>query len=48
MDAPQIQTTVPTDPQALAEAVGQTMYAADAATQALGMTVVEIAPGMPA
>ena len=36
---------VPADPQALAEAVGAAMYAADAATQGLGMQVVEIAPG---
>ncbi|OZI51292.1 hydroxyphenylacetyl-CoA thioesterase PaaI [Bordetella genomosp. 4] len=36
---------VPTDPHALAQAVGATMYAADAASQGLGMQVVEIAPG---
>lgn len=36
---------VPTDPQALADAVGVAMYAVDAATQGLGMQVVEIAPG---
>ncbi|KCB21587.1 phenylacetic acid degradation protein PaaD [Bordetella hinzii CA90 BAL1384] len=40
-----LQTAVPTDPQALAEAVGAAMYAGDAASQALGMKVVEIAPG---
>lgn len=40
-----LQTAVPADPQALAEAVGAAMYAGDAASQALGMKVVEIAPG---
>ncbi|OZI75171.1 hydroxyphenylacetyl-CoA thioesterase PaaI [Bordetella genomosp. 12] len=45
MSTSDTQIDVPSDPQALAEAVGQAMYAADAATQALGMTVVEIAPG---
>lgn len=36
---------IPTDPHALAEAVGSAMYAVDTATQTLGMRVVEIAPG---
>ena len=35
----------PTDPQALADAVGQAMWSRDHATQALGMTLVSIAPG---
>jgi len=33
------------DPQALAQAVGNTMFAADAASQGLGMRIDEIAPG---
>lgn len=36
---------VPTDPNALAQAVGSAMYAVDSASQGLGMQVVEIAPG---
>lgn len=36
---------VPTDPQALADAVGVTMYAGDSASQSLGMKVEAIAPG---
>jgi len=32
-------------PRALAQAVGKTMFAADAASQGLGMTIDEIAPG---
>jgi len=36
---------VPSDPHELARAVGAMMYAGDAASQGLGMTVVEIAPG---
>ncbi|HEX7749005.1 MAG TPA: hydroxyphenylacetyl-CoA thioesterase PaaI [Bordetella sp.] len=36
---------VPTDPQALAQAVAEGMYAKDPATQGLGMRVVEVAPG---
>lgn len=35
----------PTDLQALAEAVGAAMYARDAASQSLGMTLDAIAPG---
>ena len=35
----------PTDPQALAEAVGRQMYARDRASQALGMKLVDIRPG---
>jgi len=35
----------PGDPQELAQAVGAAMYAVDAASQALDMTVAEIAPG---
>ena len=35
----------PTDPQALAEAVGQGMYSIDPATQALGIVLEMIAPG---
>jgi acyl-CoA thioesterase len=38
-------TDVPADPRELAQAVGATMYAADAASQGLGMEVVEIGPG---
>lgn len=37
--------SVPQAPQALAEAVGAAMFAVDAASQALGMQVIEIAPG---
>jgi len=33
------------DPRALAQAVGKAMFAADAASQGLGMTIDEIAPG---
>ena len=40
-----ISQTLPDDPQALAELAGQTMYANDAASQALGATLVRIAPG---
>lgn len=36
---------VPADPQALAEAVAEGMYAKDPATQGLGMRVIEVAPG---
>jgi acyl-CoA thioesterase len=36
---------VPDEPQALAEAVGAAMFAVDAASQGLGMTVVDMAPG---
>ncbi|MVW72295.1 MULTISPECIES: hydroxyphenylacetyl-CoA thioesterase PaaI [unclassified Bordetella] len=36
---------VPEEPQALAEAVGEAMFAVDAASQGLGMRVVEMAPG---
>jgi len=43
--APDEKGDVPTDPQALAEAVGLAMYAVDTATQSLGMQVLEIAPG---
>jgi acyl-CoA thioesterase len=35
----------PTDPQALAEAVGKTMFAADTASRGLGLTLDEIGPG---
>ncbi|MYM84084.1 hydroxyphenylacetyl-CoA thioesterase PaaI [Duganella sp. FT50W] len=35
----------PTDPQALAEAVGAAMFARDPASQSLGMTLDAIAPG---
>lgn len=38
-------TTVPTDPQALAEAVAQAMWSRDNATQALGMRIEAIGPG---
>ena len=38
-------TPVPTDPQALAEAVAQAMWSRDNATQALGMRIESIAPG---
>jgi acyl-CoA thioesterase len=40
-----VQQAIPTDPQALADAVGQAMWSRDCATQALGMTLVSIAPG---
>lgn len=42
-----VQPTIaaPEEPQALAEAVGAAMFAVDAASQALGMHVVEMAPG---
>lgn len=36
---------VPTDPQALAEAVAQAMWSRDNATQALGMHIEAIGPG---
>jgi acyl-CoA thioesterase len=35
----------PQDPQALAEAVAAAMFARDRASQALGMRIVEVAPG---
>lgn len=38
-------SNVPTDPQALAQAVADGMYAKDPATQALGMRILEVAPG---
>lgn len=37
--------TVPTDPQALAEAAGAAMYERDHASRALGMRLAEIGPG---
>jgi len=37
---------IPADPQALADAVRDTMYANDAASQGLDMQVVAIAPGL--
>jgi len=37
--------TVPTEPQALAQAVAQAMWGRDPATQALGMAIEAIAPG---
>lgn len=45
MRSDDVSVPVPTDPQALAEAVRDTMYANDAATQGLGMEIVAIAPG---
>ncbi|MEY4758290.1 MAG: thioesterase PaaI [Pseudomonadota bacterium] len=39
------QQPTPTDPQALADAVGHAMWSRDSATQALGMTLAQIAPG---
>lgn len=39
------EVEVPSDPQALAHAVGVTMFAGDAATQGLNMSVEEMAPG---
>ena len=36
---------IPADPQALAQAVAEGMYANDSATQGLGMRVVDVAPG---
>jgi acyl-CoA thioesterase len=38
-------TGAPDDPQALAEEVGRVMYAADAASQALGMRIEQVGPG---
>lgn len=35
----------PADPQALAEAVGQGMYGVDPASQAMGISLLSIAPG---
>lgn len=40
-----MSTSVPTDPQALAEAVAQAMWSRDNATQALGMRIEAIGPG---
>jgi len=40
-----MDTPVPTDPQALAEAVAQAMWSRDHATQALGMRIEAIGPG---
>lgn len=45
MSTPEIVTETPSDPQELARAVGQTMYAADAATRGLGIEVEDIGPG---
>ncbi|MCD0505447.1 hydroxyphenylacetyl-CoA thioesterase PaaI [Bordetella petrii] len=45
MNAPDPAGIVPQDPQALAQAVGTAMYAADPASRGLGMEVAEIAPG---
>ncbi|ARP95693.1 hydroxyphenylacetyl-CoA thioesterase PaaI [Bordetella genomosp. 13] len=45
MSSTSLSAGVPADPQALAEAVRETMYANDAASQGLGMEVVAIAPG---
>jgi acyl-CoA thioesterase len=39
------ECSVPTDPQALAEATGAAMYARDRASQSLGMKLLEIGPG---
>jgi acyl-CoA thioesterase len=36
---------LPTDPQALAELVAQTMWSRDRATHALGMDIVSVGPG---
>ena len=36
---------VPTDPQQLAQAVADAMWARDHATHAMGMTLVSVAPG---
>lgn len=38
-------TTVPTDPQQLAQAVANAMWSRDNATQALGMEVLAVGPG---
>lgn len=38
-------TTVPTDPQQLAQAVANAMWSRDNATQALGMEVLTVGPG---
>ena len=45
MNAPTSSATPPSDPQALAKAVAQAVWARDAATHALGMQLVHIAPG---
>ena len=36
---------LPTDPQALAEVVAQTMWSRDRATHALGMEIISVGPG---
>lgn len=38
-------TTVPTDPQQLAQAVANAMWSRDNATQALGMEILAVGPG---
>jgi acyl-CoA thioesterase len=41
----QDSSSIPDDPQALAELTAKTMYDSDAASQALGARVVSVAPG---
>lgn len=38
-------TTIPTEPQILADATAQAMYARDRTAQALGMRIVNVGPG---
>lgn len=45
MEVSPTSMVLPEDPQALAEATAQSMYARDDATQALGATIVSVAPG---
>jgi len=45
MDSTMSNAAVPADPQDLAQAVADGMYAKDPATQALGMRILEVAPG---
>ena len=45
MNTPAPTVAAPTDPLALARAVGEAMWARDAATHALGMQLEHIAPG---
>ena len=40
-----MNTTLPTDPKALAQASAEHMYARDNATQALGIQLIDVGPG---
>jgi acyl-CoA thioesterase len=44
-EPPPSPSSPPTDPQALAEAVGRAMYERDRASQTLGMSLVAVGPG---